>query len=138
MRLTGLGVSPGIGIGKALVLKRGTRDLRFRVPAARVGRELERLAEARERSRDQLLQIRQRIATSAGAEHAYLFDAQLLMLDDAMLIDRAAEIIRSERLNAGSALERALDEISGCSTRQTTRTCASARETSATSSDACG
>ena len=110
MRLTGLGVSAGIGIGKALVLKRGTRDLRFRVPAARVGRELERLAEARERSREQLQQIRQRIATSAGSEHAYLFDAQLLMLDDAMLIERAAEIIRSERLNAGSALERALDK----------------------------
>ena len=29
MRLTGLGVSPGIGIGKALVLKRGTRDLQL-------------------------------------------------------------------------------------------------------------
>jgi phosphotransferase system enzyme I (PtsI) len=112
MRLTGLGVSPGIGIGKALVLKRGTRDLRFRVPPSRVVRELERLAAARERSREQLQQIRQRIATSAGTEHAYLFDAQLLMLDDAMLIDRAAEIIRTERLNAGSALERALDEIS--------------------------
>ena len=112
MRLTGLGVSPGIGIGKALVLKRGTRDLRFRVPPSRVARELERLAAARERSREQLQQIRQRIATSAGTEHAYLFDAQLLMLDDAMLIDRAAEIIRTERLNAGSALERALDEIS--------------------------
>ncbi len=112
MRLTGLGVSPGIGIGKALVLKRGTRDLRFRVPASRVGRELERLAAARERSREQLQPMRQRIAASAGAEHAYLFDAQLLMLDDAMLIDRAGEIIRTERLNAGSALERALDEIS--------------------------
>ena len=112
MRLTGLGVSPGIGIGKALVLKRGTRDLRFRVPAGRVARELERLASARDRSREQLLQIRQRIALSAGADHAYLFDAQLLMLDDAMLIDRAAEIIRAERLNAASALERALGEIS--------------------------
>jgi phosphotransferase system enzyme I (PtsI) len=112
MRLIGLGVSAGIGIGKALVLKRGTRDLRFRVPASMVDRELERLAAARERSRDQLQQIRERIARSAGAEHAYLFDAQLLMLDDAMLIDRAAEIIRAEQLNAGSALERALDEIS--------------------------
>ena len=111
MRLTGLGVSAGIGIGKALVLKRGTRDLRFRVPPSRVGRELDRLAAARERSREQLQQIRLRIATSAGAEHAYLFDAQLLMLDDPMLMDRAAEIIRTERLNAGSALERALDEI---------------------------
>ena len=55
---------------------------------------------------------RQRIAAAAGADHAYLFDAQLLMLDDAMLIDRAATIIRDERLNAESALQRALDEIS--------------------------
>ena len=112
MRLTGLGVSPGIGIGKALVLRRGARDFRFRIPAARIEREIETLAEARARSREQLQQIRQRIAESAGAEHAYLFDAQLLMLDDAMLIDRAAEIIRTEQLNAGSALERAFSEIS--------------------------
>ena len=111
MRVTGLGVSPGIGIGKALVLKRGARDLSFRIPAGRVPRELERLAEARHRSREQLQQIRERIAKSAGAEHAYLFDAQLLMLDDAMLIERAADIIRTEHLNAGSALERALAEI---------------------------
>ncbi len=112
MRLTGLGVSPGIGIGKALVLRRGARDFRFRIPAARVEREIELLADARTRSREQLQHIRQRIAESAGAEHAYLFDAQLLMLDDAMLIDRAVEIIRTEQLNAGSALERAFSEIS--------------------------
>jgi len=112
MRLTGLGVSPGIGVGKALVLRRGARDFRFRIPPARVEREIELLAEARQRSREQLQQIRQRIAASAGAEHAYLFDAQLLMLDDAMLIDRAVEIIRTEQLNAGSALERAFSEIS--------------------------
>src|SRR6187401_172218 len=112
MRVTALGVSPGIGIGKALVIKRGAGDLRFRIPPRRVARELERLAEARRRSREQLQQIRDRIARSAGAEHAYLFDAQLLMLDDAMLIDRAAEIIRTERLDAGSALERSLGELS--------------------------
>ena len=112
MRLSGLGVSPGIGIGKALVLKRGARDLRFRIPVPGIGRELERLAQARRTSREQLQQIRERIATSAGAEHAYLFDAQLLMLDDAMLVERAAEIIRTERLNAASALELALAEIS--------------------------
>jgi phosphotransferase system enzyme I (PtsI) len=112
MRLTGLGVSPGIGVGKALVLKRGTRDLRFRVPAWLVSRELERLDDARERARQQLRQIKERIATTAGADHAYLFDAQLLMLDDAMLIGRAAETIRTERLNAESALQRALERIS--------------------------
>jgi phosphotransferase system enzyme I (PtsI) len=111
MRLIGLGVSPGIGIGKALLLKRGAPELRFRVPAAMVAREIERLNRARERSREQLQQIRARIAGSAGADHAYMFDAQLLMLDDAMLIDRAAEVIRTERLNAGSAVDRAFGEI---------------------------
>ncbi len=112
MRLTGLGVSPGIGIGKALVIKRGTRDLRFRVPAALVGRELERLDAARDRSREQIQQIKERIAATVGVEHAYLFDAQLLMLDDAMLMGRAAETIRTDRLNAESALQRALEYIS--------------------------
>ena len=111
MRLNGLGVSPGVGIGRALVLKRGAH-LRFRVPEALVARELERLDDARARSREQIAHIKERIATSAGAEYGYLFDAQLLMLDDAMLIDRSAEIIRTERLNAESALQRALEEIS--------------------------
>jgi phosphotransferase system enzyme I (PtsI) len=112
MHLTGLGVSPGIGIGRALVLKRGTRDLRYRVPEKRVDHELERLTAARARSREQIEQIKARISRRAGADHAYLFDAQLLMLDDAMLMDRAAAIIRTERLNAESALQRALEQIS--------------------------
>ena len=112
MRLKGLGVSPGIGVGRALVLKRATRELRFRVPEALVGRELQRLDEARARSREQLQHIKSRMVDSAGADHAYLFDAQLLMLDDAMLIERTASIIRQERLNAESALQRALEQIS--------------------------
>src|SRR4030095_4679495 len=37
---------------------------------------------------------------------------QLLMLDDAMLVDRARSIISGERLNAASALQRALEQIS--------------------------
>jgi phosphotransferase system enzyme I (PtsI) len=112
MLLTGLGVSPGIGVGTALVLKSSTRDLQFRIPAALVDREIARLEEARERSREQIQQIKARIARSGGPEHAYIFDAQLLMLDDVMLIGRASTIIRSEQLNAASALQHALDEIS--------------------------
>ena len=112
MRLTGLGVSPGIGIGKALVLKRGSRDLRFRVPQSLVDREVDRLHEARERSREQIQHIKDRIARTAGEDHAYLFDAQLLMLDDPMLIEEAVTTIRRDRLNAESALQRALEQIS--------------------------
>jgi phosphotransferase system enzyme I (PtsI) len=112
VHLKGLGVSPGIGVGRALVLKRRTRELRFGVPPALVPRELERLELARARSRQQIETIKKRIADSAGAEHVYLFDAQLLMLDDPLLIERAASIIRDERLNAESALQRSLQQIS--------------------------
>src|ERR671934_2748070 len=102
MRLNGLGVSPGIGIGRALVVTRGTRNLQFRVPEHRIERELARMDTARARSREQLQHLKERIAAAAGSEHAYLFDAQLLMLDDPMLVDRAATIIRTEHLNAAS------------------------------------
>src|SRR5258708_9367686 len=111
MRLTGQGVSPGIGIGRALVVTRGTANLRFRIPERRIDGELARLDTARAEARVQIGHIKQRMAAAAGADHAYLFDAQLLLLDDPMLVDRAAGIVRGERLNAESALQRALDEV---------------------------
>ena len=112
MHLKGLGVSPGVGVGTAVVLRRASGNLGFRVPAWRVPHEIARLQAAREAARDQIRQIKERIATGAGAEHAYLFDAQLLMLDDTMLIDRAVEIIGTARVNAEAALQKTLDEIS--------------------------
>jgi phosphotransferase system enzyme I (PtsI) len=112
MTLTGLGVSPGVGVGTAIVLRRATRDFGYAVPVRRVGHEVERLQAAREASRAQIQHIKERIAARAGAEHAYLFDAQILMLDDRMLIDRAIEIVQNSRVNAEAALQRTLDEIS--------------------------
>ena len=112
MRLSGLGVSAGIGIGRAVVLRRGGGQMGFGVTAARVPAEIERLHAARDAAREQLKHIKARLAGGAGAEHSYLFDAQLLMLDDRMLIDRAAQIIATDRVNAESALQQTLKEIS--------------------------
>lgn len=117
MRLNGLGVSAGIGVGTAVVLRRATGNLGFGVSPSRVPREVERLQAAREAARVQIRHIKDRIASSVGAEHAYLFDAQLLMLDDRMLVERAIEIIRESRVNAETALQRTLDEISALFSR---------------------
>lgn len=117
MRLNGLGVSAGIGVGTAVVLRRATGNLGFGVPPSRVPREVERLQAARDAARGQIRHIKDRIASSVGAEHAYLFDAQLLMLDDRMLVERAIEIIRESRVNAETALQRTLDEISALFSR---------------------
>jgi phosphoenolpyruvate-protein phosphotransferase (PTS system enzyme I) len=110
-RLKGIGVSSGIAAGPALVAIQRTQVIRFPVSPDRVPRELAALQHARTRSRDQLQQIRSRIAALKSGELAAIFDAQLLMLDDPMLVDRAASIVSSERVNAEWAVQRALDEI---------------------------
>jgi phosphotransferase system enzyme I (PtsI) len=109
-RLTGIGVSPGVAVGPALVAIQRTQVLRFPVGPDGVARELSALERARQRSHVQLEQIRRRIAAARGADLAAIFDAQLLMLDDPILVGRAAAVVRNERVNAEWAVQRALDE----------------------------
>jgi len=110
-QLKGIGVSSGIAVGPALVAIQRTQVIRFPIGPDRVARELSALERARIRSREQLQQIHHRIAQSRGAELAAIFDAQLLMLDDPMLVGRAATIVCEERVNAEWAVQRALDEV---------------------------
>jgi phosphoenolpyruvate-protein phosphotransferase (PTS system enzyme I) len=112
-RLTGIGVSPGVAIGRAVLLMQNPLVLRFPIAEAQVGDELARLREARERSRRQLHEIKARIARRAGADLGYLFEAQLLMLRDPMLLDRAEALVRDERVNAEWAIQRAFEDLAG-------------------------
>jgi len=111
-QLTGIGVSPGLAVGPALVAIQRTQVIRFPISPDRVSRELSALDRARGRSHEQLEQIRGRIAKKAGSDLAAIFDAQLLILDDPMLVGRAATIVYEERVNAEWAVQRALDELS--------------------------
>src|SRR5687767_3274479 len=110
-RLKGIGVSGGLAVGPALVAIQRTQVIRFPIAPDRVARELSALDRARQRSHEQLEQIRQRVADLKGTDLAAIFDAQLLMLEDAMLIGRAASIVMEERVNAEWAVQRALDEL---------------------------
>ena len=93
-RLKGIGVSPGIAVGPALVAIQRMQVIRFPIAADRVGRELAAIERARQRSREQLEQIRRRFAEIKGADLASIFDAQLLMLDDLMIVGRAGDVVR--------------------------------------------
>ena len=110
-RLTGIGVSPGVVAGRAVLLIQRSQVLRYQIAPARVDHELRRLDESRSRSRDQLVEIRARVA-ERRPEIASLFDAQLLMLDDVMLLPRAADIIREQRVNAEWAVQQVFHEFS--------------------------
>ena len=110
-RLKGIGVSPGVAVGRAVVLTLRTEVVRFPIPPDRVDREVALLRAACDQSRQQLLDIRNRVAKGRGVELAAIFDAQILMLDDALFVGRAEEIVRTERVNAAWAVHRAYEEI---------------------------
>ena len=65
---------------------------------------------SRARTREQLLDIQERLA-QRRPELSQLFDAQLLMLDDPMLLPRSAEIVREQRVNAEWAVQQVFHEI---------------------------
>jgi phosphoenolpyruvate-protein phosphotransferase (PTS system enzyme I) len=110
-RLTGIGVSGGVAVGRAVILTQRTEVMRFPIPPDRVDKEVQALHAARDQSRQQLQEISVRIAQGPGSELAALFDAQILMLDDEMLIGQAERIIRTERVNAAWAVHRAYEGL---------------------------
>jgi phosphotransferase system enzyme I (PtsI) len=110
-RLKGIGVSPGVVSGRAVLLIHRAQVLRYQIPAARVDLEVSRLDDSRQRSREQLVDIQARMA-QRRAELGSLFDAQLLMLEDPMLLPRAADIVREQRVNAEWAVQQVFHEFS--------------------------
>jgi phosphotransferase system enzyme I (PtsI) len=109
-RLSGIGVSPGIVSGRAVILIQRAQVLRYHIAEGRLPRELERFRTSCERSRQQLVDIRARVAVKRP-ELASLFDAQLLMLDDPMLVSRVADIVCEQRVNAEWAVQQAFHEF---------------------------
>jgi phosphotransferase system enzyme I (PtsI) len=109
-RLKGIGVSPGVVAGRAVLLIQRAHVLRYQIAPARLDHELRRLDESRGRTREQLIDIQARLA-ERRPELSSFFDAQLLMLDDPMLLPRAAEIVREQRVNAEWAVQQVFHEF---------------------------
>lgn len=111
VRLVGRGVAAGTAIGRAVVAVRDAGQVRYRLAASGVDRERQRLRTARAETRRQLEEISSRVSRTVGQAQAAIFAAQLLMLDDPMFTARVDALIRTERINADWALDKALGEL---------------------------
>jgi len=112
--MRGLGVSPGIAVGHALVIERRSVPIfRMLVPPEAAEGEVLRLQRAVAQSREQLVAIRERVSRELGRPHGYIFDAHLLMLDDPLLVERSAEVVRTDHVNAEWALRTVSEQLRG-------------------------
>lgn len=112
MELKGIGVSPGVAVGPALVVEREAVPVfRLLLAPEAVEAEVQRLTRAVEASQKQLLAIKERLAREVGGRHAYIFDAHLLMLEDPLLLDRAVAVIREDHVNSEWALRTVAEQL---------------------------
>ena len=109
-RIRGIGAARGIAEGKAYVLdRRKTKFTKRYIPATQVKREIQRIQAAIEKSKTDLVKIKDALGKEELNEHVYIFNSHLMILEDPMLLDAVTEMIFSERKNAEWALYTAFD-----------------------------
>jgi phosphotransferase system enzyme I (PtsI) len=100
-RRQGIGVSPGVAIGPALVLERRRAGVTEKtLPTSQAIDELTRLADAVSRARAELELLKQRADAALGAGVAQIFDAQILLLEDPMFLGEIESRVRTQQQNA--------------------------------------
>jgi phosphotransferase system enzyme I (PtsI) len=111
LRLQGVAASPGIAVGRVLRLdERGRHQFYYiGVSAAQARMEVRRLREALEEARNQLRDIKVRLADELGFQHSFILDAHLLMLEDSRFIQELESEIRTRRVNAEWAVRSVAD-----------------------------
>lgn len=105
----GIEASPGIAIGKVFLYQEQELviDSKRKCDA---DCEKERLLNGREKSKEQLLRIREKTAQKLGEDKAAIFDGHITLLEDEDLFDEVVEIIEDEEICAESALQRGIDD----------------------------
>ena len=106
-------VSEGLATGRVLRLHSGAHHHIYRATlvASDIERETRRMRAAVRLSRRQLLAVKKRAERALGAEHAYIFDAHLLMIEDQKLLNEVEECIRREHVNAEWAVKVVSDRL---------------------------
>ncbi len=107
----GVGVSPGIAIGKARILEQGKIEIkRYRLKRDSIPEEKERFERAVSQVEQQLESLLGEIPEELK-EHAGIFKAHLMMLRDRMVYDNTLALIEKEGINAEWALKKTLNQI---------------------------
>ena len=109
--LKGIGVSPGIVIGKAHLFDRFDARVSFYRLRNQdlISEETKRFKAALKESEKQLLEVKNRLRELAGREPLYIIDVHLLILKDKMFINHTVQYIKDLCINAEWAIKMTID-----------------------------
>lgn len=96
----GIPASPGIVIGKIFLFDRGEESVASRdVKKEEVPGEIAKLENALIQTRKEIIELQDNISRGMGKEHADIFNAQLLVVEDRSLIEEVIKRLESDKKN---------------------------------------
>ena len=110
--LQGIPVSPGVVIGRAMVLEKSLHRVPFLIlDQEEIPHELQRFNEAIQNARNEVVIDRDQVAASLGEEPAKIFEFHLGLLSDHSLVEPIRTRIETEGVNAAFAVVEAFGEL---------------------------
>lgn len=99
--IKGIPAAPGIAIGPAYIVDKQDVIVPPRaILEKEIPIEIARFEEALLKTRSQILELKKKIGDEVGTQHAQIFDAHLMVLEDRMLIEDVVKKIRADRQSA--------------------------------------
>jgi len=111
--IKGIAASPGVIIGKALLVDHGQPDFsHYRLSTEEeVLEEIARLKKAVAASREQLANVKKEVAKKKIKEAEYIIDTHILILQDKVLLDEVIKRIREEKVDAAWSLKATMKNL---------------------------
>lgn len=105
--LKGVGASPGIIIGRAFMFYDDAMSMPVVSLAteAEINEEINRFKQALIKSKQQLLKLKRKLEHMKQKEAYYIIDAQILILEDRLLIENIITTIKEKKIDAASAVK---------------------------------
>ncbi len=111
MMYKGQPASPGIITGKIFVVSKGFKlSQQGKIKTASVESEISRLKQAIEKTKQDILLIKEKIISDIGNKDAEIFNAYILFLNDRSFIEKILKIIKEENVISEFALHKILEE----------------------------
>lgn len=109
IKLRGIGVSGGFGIGKVLVLRKDELSVpKRKIAHDEISREIYHLEEALMETRKQISDLQRKITKEIGFEHGRIFEAHYLVLEDRVLIEDVIKQIKAKKVNVEYAFSESI------------------------------
>ncbi|MCQ9204744.1 MAG: phosphoenolpyruvate--protein phosphotransferase [Omnitrophica bacterium] len=109
IKLKGIGVSGGVGIGKVLLLRKDELTVpKRKISHDEISREIYHLEESLIDTRREISNLQKKISKEIGFDHGRIFEAHFLVLEDRVLIEDVIMQIKNKHVNVEYAFSQSV------------------------------